>query len=197
MRAILAAAAAAALPVLGACAEGPASRPAPEVSIEGVSLDRAAAVLLSSARQPYGIVLADPPGPPWLRVKLRPGPVRRGLDRLVEADPRYEWTAEGGAIEIAPVGSRADASSVWNVRIGDVDLQGVSAHDAIERIFSDPALGGRASGAVSRDSASVTVNIRLRNPTLRAALDALVGSAGNLCWRGHGGRALVQRLETR
>ncbi|CAN5748552.1 hypothetical protein BH18ACI5_BH18ACI5_02770 [soil metagenome] len=112
--------------------------------------------------------------------------VRDVLTEFTALDPRYEWWQSDGRILVRPRSTRG-AESFLQTRLPDLELRRASMADAMAR-FSELALTPTHwyfTGQFRRGESAMsqrTVTVKLPNPTVLEALNAMSRSAGSLSW---------------
>lgn len=157
------------------------------ISLRGVPLDKLVASRLSILSRSVGLLVGfeeaqDPAAAsaPSLASDLRGATVREALDRLVAADPRYEWREMDGMVIVRSVKAWADCSHFMNrdVEVTARDLHGAEAI-ALLFLLIDPTVG---EGRPMPGGLSAGFTVEPFQGTVLQAFNHLA-RAGRLSWR--------------
>lgn len=146
--------------------------------------------LCGNIKVPCGYFMADGDYAtnPHSKVKktvLSHGTVREALNKLVKDNPDYQWSNEGGVLNIVPKQNRKHlekGADPLSRIVNEVDISSTTTDEAAKMIVSASGLplGGRI--IIGRRQHYATVNLKLSKVTLRQALNALVKADGMAVW---------------
>jgi hypothetical protein len=106
--------------------------------------------------------------------------LREALDRFIELDPRYRWTADSGVIVFRPISAWNDAKNPLNRYIGSRSWEDVTLSDALDRAVA--IVTGVPYHTIASPLDDRRFNVKVTNATVIELLNGIVRAHGELVW---------------